>query len=642
MKKLIYIVGKNSNLSKNLLNYLKNVKLVSLEELKKKKKKIKDKEICLIINKFFPSSKLNNIDTLENFYKDSILYTAKLLDLINNLNISKIIYSSSSSVYNSIGNDYHLGNRDLYSSSKLACENMIKNFCKKKRVDYVIARIFNMYGGHDHFSIISKIQNAIKYEKNIFLNNKGESIRDFIHIRDVCKIYKRLIPIKGSFTIDVGTGKGIKIIDLINSISPKLNFKLKGPTNEEIENSIANTEFIRNKLKYKSFVSLESFFKKETKLSLKFLDNFRIEYYKKNNIQKLSDYQKILNIDINYEKILKRKISDIKLNKKKFKNSVILVTGAGGTIGSNLVHELKQLNPKKIILFDHDETALFNIKREYSKFPNFIPVLGSCNNSKLLKNIIDFYKVNTIYHAAAYKHLYMLEKNIKIAIENNIFGTLNLINALNKHVKSLTIISTDKATKPSSILGMTKRISEVISDSLIKNNKLKINVSICRFGNVFASQGSFIEVLIDQLKKNQIIFITNKNAERYFMSVKEACKLVITSSLIKSKNNFFAFDMGKPIRIFDLMNKIFDYLELNRKEIKIKFTKLKKGEKLKEEISISKKYQKTKFKKILSFKEKVYSFQEINNLLVDLSKNLNTANQKNSVNLMERFLKNEL
>ena len=111
------------------------------------------------------------------------------MDLISYFNISKIIYSSSSSVYNSIGNDNHLGNRDLYSSSKLACENMIKNFVKKK-VDFTIARIFNMYGGHDQFSIISKIQNAIKYKKKIFLNNKGESVRDFIHINDVCKIYK--------------------------------------------------------------------------------------------------------------------------------------------------------------------------------------------------------------------------------------------------------------------------------------------------------------------------------------------------------------------------------------------------------------------------------------------------------------------
>jgi len=642
MKKLIYIVGKNSNLSKNLIYYLKNAKLVSLEDLIINKKKIKNKKIYLIINKFYPSYKLNDIDTLETFYNNSILFTAKLLDLISYLNISKIIYSSSSSVYNSIGNDNHLGNRDLYSSSKLACENMIKNFCKKKKVDFIIARIFNMYGGNDQFSIISKIQNAIKYKKNIFLNNKGESVRDFIHINDVCKIYKKLITTKGSFTIDVGTGKGIRIIDLVNSLSPKLKFKLKESTNEEIENSIANNEFIRDKLRYRSFVSLESFFKKKINLSLKNLDNFKIEYYKKNNIQKLSDYQKILNIDINYEKILKRKISNIKLNKKNFNNSVILVTGAGGTIGSNLVHELKQLNPKKIILFDHDETALFNIKREYSKFNNVIPVLGSCNNFKLLKNVIDLHKINTIYHAAAYKHLDMLEKNIKIAVENNIFGTLNLINALNKDVKSLTIISTDKATKPSSILGMTKRISEVISDTLIKKNKFKINVSICRFGNVFASQGSFIEVLIDQLKKNQIIYITNKNAERYFMSVKEACKLVITSSLIKSKNNFFAFDMGKPIRIFDLMNKIFDYLELNKKEIKIKFTKLKKGEKLKEEISISKNYKKTKFKKILSFKEKEYSYQKINNFISELSKNLNISNHKNLVNLMERFLKNEL
>ena len=122
---------KNSNLSKNLIHYLKNAKLVDLGDLKKKKKEIKNKQISLIINKFYPSYKLNSIDTLENFYQNSILYTAKLLDLINDLNISKIIYSSSSSVYNSIGNENYLGNRDLYSSSKLACENMIKNFCKK-------------------------------------------------------------------------------------------------------------------------------------------------------------------------------------------------------------------------------------------------------------------------------------------------------------------------------------------------------------------------------------------------------------------------------------------------------------------------------------------------------------------------------
>jgi len=642
MKKLIYIVGKNSNLSTNLIHYLKNAKLVNLEDLKKKKKDIKNKQICLIINKFYPSYKLNSIDTFENFYKNSILYTAKLLDLINDLNISKIIYSSSSSVYNSIGNENYLGNRDLYSSSKLACENMIKNFCKKKNVDFVIARIFNMYGGNDKFSFIHKIQDAIKSNKNIFLNNKGQSIRDFIHIKDVCKIYKKLIITNGSRTIDVGTGKGIKIFDLANSLSSKLKFKLKYSTNEETENSIANNDFIINKLKFRNFVSLESFFKKEAKLSLNSLDNFKIENYKKNNIQKLSDYQKLLNIDINYEKILKRKIPNINLNKKKFNNSVILVTGAGGTIGSNLVHELKQLNPKKIILFDHDETALFNVKREYSMLNNIIPILGSCNNFKLLKDTIDLYKINTVYHAAAYKHLDMLEKNIKVAIENNIFGTLNLINALNKNVKSLTLISTDKATKPSSVLGKTKRISEVISDTLIKHNKLKINISICRFGNVFASQGSFIEILIDQLKKNQIVYITNKNAERYFMSVKEACKLVITSSLIKSKNNFFAFDMGKPIKIFNLMNKIFDYLELNRKEIKIKFTKLKKGEKLKEEISISKRYKKTKFKKILSFKERVYSIKEVMILIDELRKNFNAKNQNNLINSMEKFLKKEI
>ena len=644
MQKKIYIFGKNSNLSNNLNNYLKNSKLISLEDLifLKNKKKIKNAKIYLIINKFYPSSKLNRINKLENFYESSILYTAKLLDLIESLNIAKIIYTSSSSVYNSIGDDNYLNNRDLYSSSKLACENMVKNFCKKRNIEFVIARVFNMYGAQDEFSIISKMLKSIKEKKKIFLTNNGQSVRDFIHINDVCKIYKKLILIKGSFTVDIGTGEGTRIIDLARCLSPKLKFVLKNSLNDETENSIADNRFIKNKLRYKNFFSLETFFRKKLNLPIKSLDNSRVKYYKSNNIQKLSDYQKILNFDINYEKILKRKIPNVKINRNKFRKSVVLVTGAGGTIGSNLVHELKNLKPKKIILFDHDETALFNIKRQYLKFNNIVSILGSCNNQNLLKEVISNHRVDTIYHAAAYKHLNILEKNIKVAVENNIFGTLNLINSLNKNVKSLTIISTDKATKPSSVLGMTKRISEIISDVLIKYNNLNVNVSICRFGNVFASQGSFIEVLIDQLKKNQTIYVTSKNAERYFMSIKEACKLVIASSLLKSKKNFFTFDMGQPIRILDLMNKIFEYLELNKKEIKIKFTRLKKGEKLTEEISYYKNYKKTKFEKILSFKEKEYPINEIQNLLFELNKNINNLNQKKHIYLMKKFLRKEL
>ena len=126
------------------------------------------------------------------------------------------------------------------------------------------------------------------------------------------------------------------------------------------------------------------------------------------------------------------------------------------------------------------------------------------------------------------------------------------------------------------------------------------------------------------------------------MSIKEACKLVIISSLLKSKKNFFAFDMGQPIKIFELMNKIFEYLELNKKEIKIKITKLKKGEKLKEEISYNKNYKKTKFEKILSFKEKEYPINEIQNLLFELNKNFNNRDQKKNIYLMKKFLRKEL
>ena len=337
MQKKIYIFGKNSNLSKNLSNYLKNSKLISLDDLTllKNKKKIKNEKIYLIINKFFPSSKLDKIDELENFYENSILSTAKLLDLIDSLNIVKIIYTSSSSVYNSIGDDNYLNNRDLYSSSKLTCENMVKNFCKKRNIEFVIARVFNMYGGQDEFSIISKMLNSIKKKKKIFLTNNGRSVRDFIHINDVCKIYKKLTIIKGSYTVDIGTGEGTRIIDLAKSLSPKLKFVLKNSSTEETENSIADNKFIKNKLRHKNFLSLEKFFRKKLNLPIKSLDNSKVKYYKSNNIQKLSDYQKILNIDINYEKILKRKIPNVKINRNRFQKSVVLVTGAGGTIGSN-------------------------------------------------------------------------------------------------------------------------------------------------------------------------------------------------------------------------------------------------------------------------------------------------------------------
>jgi FlaA1/EpsC-like NDP-sugar epimerase len=318
-----------------------------------------------------------------------------------------------------------------------------------------------------------------------------------------------------------------------------------------------------------------------------------------------------------------------------------LITGAGGTIGSNLALELNKNSFKKIILFDHDETALFNINRKFND-PRVVPILGSLNNFSLIKNIIDTHIVTHIYHAAAYKHVGMLEDNIHSAIDNNVFCTINLIKSLNKNVISLTIISTDKATRPKSILGMSKRISEILAQTLIKKLNPRTNLSIVRFGNVFASQGSFIEILIDQIKNGQTINITSKNAERYFMSAEQACKLVIASTFINSKDKILIFNMGKPIKIFNLVNSIIRFMNLDPRNTKINYSGLKKGEKLKEEISISKKLNKTKYNQIYSFSEPLYNYNSVFKFIDSLTLAISRNNEKLTIKLIKKFLKKEL
>ena len=318
-----------------------------------------------------------------------------------------------------------------------------------------------------------------------------------------------------------------------------------------------------------------------------------------------------------------------------------MVTGAGGTIGSNLTSELNKNSFKKLILFDHDETALFNINRKFNS-PKVIPILGSLNNISLIKNIIDTHKVTHIYHAAAYKHVSMLEDNIHSAIDNNVFCTINLIKSLNKNVRSLTIISTDKATRPKSILGMSKRISEILAQTLIKKLNPRTNLSIVRFGNVFASQGSLIEILIDQIKKGQTINITSKNAERYFMSAEQACKFVIASTFINSKDKILIFNMGKPVKIFNLVNSIIRFMNLDPRNTKINYSGLKKGEKLKEEISISKKLNKTKYNQIYSFSEPLYNYNSVVKFIDSLTLVISRNNEKLTIKLIKEFLKKEL
>ena len=299
--------------------------------------------------------------------------------------------------------------------------------------------------------------------------------------------------------------------------------------------------------------------------------------------------------NLSIDDIVDRSIKDnIEVDKNFFKNKNVLVTGGGGSIGSVLCEEIAKNNPKKIIILDNSEFQLFKISEIFKNyFPqiDFKICLLDLKDKDSLENFFKKNKVDIIYHAAAYKHVYLVEKNIFSGVANNIFSFINLIDiSIKMNIKYFTLISTDKAVSPSTVMGMTKRICEMILFDRIKNTEL--NYSAVRFGNVFNSSGSVISIFKKQIQKGEDLTLTDPNATRYFMSIREAANLVIKSSLISKGGELFILDMGEPLKILDVAKKM---IHLSGKTIKndsnpkgeigIKITGLLPSEKMHEELS---------------------------------------------------------
>lgn len=376
---------------------------------------------------------------------------------------------------------------------------------------------------------------------------------------------------------------------------------------KKISDVFLGKNILNNKEIKKVYNSLKDFY-----IRINIIDSSKINFTnKKRQITKNNsiDYYSVLNrskIKINYE-----------LLKKKIKNKIILVTGAGGSIGSELCIQILKFNPKKLVMLDNSELNLFNIYNKILKknflFKKKIELkLADCSDLKLLKQTLSQYKFNEIYHAAAYKHLDFLEKNILAAVKNNIFGTINVVNfAVINKVSNFTFVSTDKAVNPKSILGITKKFGEIIVGFYYRLIKVKSKFTIVRFGNVFGSSGSAIPLFMKQVKDGGPVTVRNKNTKRYFMSIEESVELILYSSAINKSFNIFALDMGEQIKIYDVAKKI---IQLNGYSIKnkenplgdivIKTTPLLKGEKISEELSLGKNLQKTSHPKILICGEK--------------------------------------
>jgi FlaA1/EpsC-like NDP-sugar epimerase len=349
--------------------------------------------------------------------------------------------------------------------------------------------------------------------------------------------------------------------------------------------------------------------------------NIRITKLPSEDIFLSSIFKKFYVENVSFHDVINRpKIkTNFSLLRRKIFNKTILVTGAGGSIGSELSRQILQCNPKKLVLFDISELNLFNIYNEIKKNKKFnqkkIEIkLGDCSDLDSIKSCLSNYRFDEIYHAAAYKHVNFLENNIFSAIKNNICGTKNIVDlAINNKTKNFTFISTDKAVNPKSILGITKKIGEMIVDYNYKKHKLKklnLNFTIVRFGNVIGSSGSAIPLFMEQIKNGGPLTVRNRKSERYFMSIQEAVGLVLHASLINKNFNIYALDMGKQIKIYDIAKRIIrlcGYSIRNSKyplgDIKIDITKLNKGEKVSEELTLGKNLSKTPHPKILKCNE---------------------------------------
>jgi len=320
-------------------------------------------------------------------------------------------------------------------------------------------------------------------------------------------------------------------------------------------------------------------------------------------------------------------------------DKVVMVTGAGGSIGSELCRQILLLKPKILILYELNEFALYTIDKELLDLSvmnvEVFPILGSVNNTKRLSRVFKKFGVQTIYHAAAYKHVPMVEFNNSEGVSNNIFGTLNIAKtAIDEGVKTFVLISTDKAVRPTNTMGTTKRFAEMILQALSKEQN-KTRFTMVRFGNVLDSSGSVIPLFKKQIKDGGPVTVTDKDIIRYFMTIPEAVELVIQAGAMGQGGDVFVLDMGEPIRIVDLAKKMIHLSGLQVKDstnpdgdIEIKYIGLRSGEKLYEELLIGDNVLETDNPMIMRAQEGTLDWNDLKLLLDKLEKAINSDDQK--------------
>jgi FlaA1/EpsC-like NDP-sugar epimerase len=320
----------------------------------------------------------------------------------------------------------------------------------------------------------------------------------------------------------------------------------------------------------------------------------------------LDDKVKITKIrEVNIDDLLGRNVVDIEMHQpdveKHYRGKRILVTGAGGSIGSELCRQLGTYWPKELVLIDKDENSIFEIDNELqscAKGLRVTPIISNIKNAKQLETIFAKFKPEVIFHAAAHKHVPLMEFNVSEAILNNVQGTLNVAKLADRYgVESFIFISSDKAVNPTSVMGATKKVGEIIIQDLASKSGTKF--ACVRFGNVLGSRGSVVPLFQKQIARGGPVTVTHPDVERFFMSIAEAVSLIIQAGSIGTKGEIFVLEMGKMVKISDLARDLIRLSGIRDGDIEITYTGLRPGEKLYEEIMIDKERDKvTQFEKI--------------------------------------------
>lgn len=307
--------------------------------------------------------------------------------------------------------------------------------------------------------------------------------------------------------------------------------------------------------------------------------------------------------------------------KEYLQGKTILVTGGGGSIGSELCRQIAKFKPKKLLIFDIYENNAYDLQNELRrKLPNLKKrvIIGSVRDKSRLKEVFESYHPEIIFHAAAHKHVPLMEDNPGEAIKNNVVGTLNVANCASRYgAEKFVLISTDKAVNPTNVMGATKRMCEMIMSAM--NSESKTEFVAVRFGNVLGSNGSVIPLFTKQIKEGGPVTVTHKDIIRYFMLIPEAAQLVIQAGAYAKGGEVFVLDMGEPVKIYDLAEKLIRLSGFKpHEDIEIRVTGLRPGEKLYEELLLNEGLRKTLHDKIFIDKPESYILKEVNKNIEEL------------------------